>query len=107
MEATRQMIEALGMSLEQWHLGDCRAEFGIGEDWATLYGIQSGNEGHGEAIELLSQAQAYYQGQGKRVGGTVAMNPVMKHIYEKLGYLEYTDAAITAIETKKGKEDER
>lgn len=90
--ATRQNINALGMPLEQWTLGSCRAEFGVGDDWATLYGILSGNPGNGEATQLLEQAKAQYEGEGKRVGGTIALNPVMRHIYEKLGYKEYREA---------------
>lgn len=79
------------MSLVQWTLGRACAEFGVGDDWATLYAVASGNESHGEATELLRQAKAYYESQRKHVGGTVALNPAMKHIYEKLGFEEYTD----------------
>lgn len=77
------------MALDRWSLGDCEAQFGIGDDWATLYVILSQNPGHGEATRLLLKAKNHYEGQGKKVGGTIALNPAMRHIYEQLGYEEY------------------
>ena len=69
--------------------GYCIAHFGVGDNWATLYDIISGNQGKGEATRLLQKAKKYYKDLGKTVGGTIALNPKMKHIYNKLGYLEY------------------
>ena len=82
-------INVLGMELDRWIVDSCEAEFGVGDTWATLYGIQSGIEGKGHATKLLVAARTYYEGQGKRFGGSVALNPTMKHIYKKLKIKEY------------------
>ena len=82
-------INVMGMCLDRWNVDSCEAEFGVGDTWATLYGIQSGLKGKGHATKLLVEAKAYYEGQGKEFGGSVALNPVMKYIYEKLKIKEY------------------
>lgn len=87
--ATIEEVEVLGMPLERWTLESCEADFATGNDWATLYSIESHERGKGHATELLRQAKSYYEEQGKRVGGTVALNPAMRSIYHKLGYHEY------------------
>jgi hypothetical protein len=84
-------ITALGMPLEVWEHKSCRAEFGVGDDWATLYGIQSKIKNKGHATELLIEARKHYEAQGKKFGGTVALSEPMAHIYKKLGIKEYND----------------
>ena len=79
----------LGMPLDRWECGSCVAHFGTGDDWATLYDIESSEKGKGDASNLLLAAKRHYEGEGKKVGGTVALNPTMKHLYDKLGFLEY------------------
>ena len=49
-------IEIMGMKLDQWTNKSCVANFGIGDDWATLYDIQSNEESKGHATELLKKA---------------------------------------------------
>lgn len=79
----------LGMDLDEWTHGSCEAHFGVGKDWATLYDIQSQKPGQGDATELLRQAKVYYEGLGKRVGGSVALNERMRAIYQRLGIPEH------------------
>ena len=83
-------VNVLGMELERWVHKSCFGDFGVGGDYATLYSIQSAEEGKGHATELLKEAKAYYQAKGLRFGGSMALNPRMKSIYKKLGILEYT-----------------
>ena len=80
----RKIVNILGMELEQWTNGGCRAEFGVGDNWATLYSIKSNNPGKGEATNLLIEAKRYYEKLGKEFGGSVALNDKMKRIYQKL-----------------------
>lgn len=90
-EAIRTMETILGMELEVWRLDSCRAEFGVGPDWATLYLIESMDPNKGHATELLKQAKAFYESDGKKFGGTVALSQSMRCIYQKLKILEYKD----------------
>ncbi len=79
----------MGMELEEWKNKSCVAHFGVGDDWATLYDIQSGVQKQGHATELLEQAKHFYQEiEGKKFGGTVALNDTMKRLYKKIGIEE-------------------
>lgn len=80
-------VQVLGMELERWEHGGCKADFGVGDDWATLYHIKSQNEGKGEARAIMEAAKEHYK--GKRMGGTVALHPAIKHLYQSLNYTEY------------------
>ena len=82
-------VNILGMELDEWKIDSCIAHFGVGNDWATLYDIQSDNQGKGHATTLLAEAKSFYQKAGRKIGGTVALNPRMRKIYKKLGYVEY------------------
>ena len=77
------------MELDQWKNKSCVAEFGVGDDFATLYSIESKEEGKGHATELLLEAKSFYEAQGKKVGGDVALNDRMARLYNKVGYEEY------------------
>ena len=77
------------MELEQWSYKSCLANFGIGDNWATLYDIKSEKEGNGHATALLTAAKRFYEEQGKKFGGSVALNPRMRNLYIKLGIEEY------------------
>ena len=85
------MVNVLGMELERWTNKSCVADFGVGDNWATLYSIKSNEEGKGHATELLVEAKKYYEGQGKKFGGDVALNNRMKKIYQELGIKEYVN----------------
>ncbi len=82
-------VNILGMELDEINFASCTAHFGIGADWATLYHIESQEEGKGHATTLLREAKEYYEGQGKKFGGTVALNPIMRKIYRNLKIKEY------------------
>lgn len=77
------------MVLERWTHESCVADFGIGTDWATLYSIDSATPSMGHATALLTEAKSYYEGKGKRFGGSVALNRRMCAIYQRLSIEEY------------------
>ena len=85
----RKQVNILGMPLEEWINKSCTAHFGVCDNWATLYDIESSDKWKGHATELLTEAKKYYELQGKRFGGTVALNDTMKRLYIKLGIKEY------------------
>ena len=84
-------IEIFGVPLVQWKYKQCVAEFGVNEqeNWATLCTIRSLSEGKGHATHVLAEAKTFYESQGKRFGGSVALNSRMKAIYQRLGVTEY------------------
>lgn len=82
-------VNILGMELDEWRVDSCIAHFGVGEDWATLYDIESEIRRQGHATTLLLEAKAYYEKQGKKFSGTVALNPGMRRIYKKLKIKEF------------------
>ena len=86
-----EKVNVLGMELEQWTYESCTATFAApeGEDFATLYDIQSKDEGKGHATALLEAAKKHYEGLGKKFGGTIALNDRMRRIYQRLGIKEY------------------
>lgn len=84
-------IKILGMPLTQMEYKSCVARFGVGDTWATLYDIRSKIEGKGHATILLSFAKQYYEKQGKKFGGSVALNERMRRLYKKLDITEYTE----------------
>lgn len=85
-----EKVNVCGMELEQWTHESCVANFGVGDDWATVYDIQSSDEGKGHATQLLIEARHHYNAiQGKKFGGSVALNDRMRNIYKRLGIEEY------------------
>ena len=84
-----KQVNILGMPLDEWEHKSCIAHCGVGEDWATIYDIESKEKGKGHASELIIKMKQYYEAQNKKFGGTVALNPTMSHIYKKLGILEF------------------
>ncbi len=89
MKSKMKKVNNLGMELDEWQLQNTFAHFGVGKDWATLYDIQSMDKNKGIAQELIIEAKKYYEDKGKKFGGTVALNPIMAHIYKKLKITEY------------------
>jgi len=79
----------LWMALTIVKYKSCTATFGEGPGWATIYSIDSYQEGQGHAQELLIQAKAYYSLLEKEMASTVALNSTMEHILEKLSIKEY------------------
>lgn len=84
-----QKVSGLGGELDEWQYKSCRAEVATGKDWATIYLIESQQEGKGHATKLLLDMKAYYEKQGLRFGGSVALNDRMARLYRKCGIREY------------------
>lgn len=82
-----QKIDVLGMPLLEVKHKGVVAHFGEGDDWITLYDVLSTNKGKGETQEMLKKMMMRYK--HKKFGGSVALNPTMKHIYKKLKIKEY------------------
>ena len=59
----------------------------IGKDYASIYSVESKNEGKGEAQEAIEILKKDHP--DKKLHGSVPLNPVMKHIFDKLGVLYY------------------
>lgn len=89
----QEEVEQLGMALIRWSHESCIAHFAVGEQdgeqFATLYDIVSREEGRGHATQLLIAAKDQYEREGRRFGGTVALNDRMHKIYKHLGITEY------------------
>jgi len=81
--------ESMGMSLTKITYKSCTARIGVGDNWATIYSIESDEQGKGHCQELCKQAKEYYSQHEKVFGSTVALNPTMKHILIKLEIPEY------------------
>ena len=88
-EMNPKKVNILGMELDEIKFASCTAHFGIGPNFATLYDIESKEEGMGHATGLLKEAKSYYKGQGKKFGGAVALNNRMRSLYNKLNIKEY------------------
>ena len=84
-------INMLGMELTEWKHKSCRAEFGVADNYATLYYIESKEKGKGHASELLIVAKKLYEYLGKKFGGSVALSKEMRSIYRKLKIHEYDE----------------
>ena len=83
----------MGMPLIKWKHKSSTAYFATGEEngekWATLYSIVSEKPGKGHARELLTKAKAHYEEQGRKVGGSIALNKRMSDLYKAVGIEEY------------------
>jgi hypothetical protein len=86
-------VNSMGMVLDRWSYKGCVADFGVGEEdghtFATLYHIESETKRKGYATSILATAKKYYEEQGKKFGGSVALNDGMRRIYKKLNIEEY------------------
>lgn len=63
------------------------------EKWATVYSIEThpAQRNKGLATSLMKWLKINFESNGYKFGGTVALNPAMKRVYEKSGVTEYTD----------------
>ena len=95
---TMRVVDVMGMPMEVWSYESCMAEIASVDDWATVYGIHSATPSKGHATELLKAAKEHYESQGKRFGGSVALNDRMRKIYQRLGIVEYDDAYMSSLE---------
>ena len=89
-----QKVNVLGMELDEWRYKSCLAHVGVGKDWATIYDIQSQQQGQGHATYLLLIMKSHYEGQAKKFGGSVALNERMARLYKKCGIREYGERDI-------------
>ena len=89
-----QKVNVLGMELDEWRNKSCLAHIAIGDNWATIYDIQSQQEGQGHATKLLLIMKSYYEHQRKPFGGSVALNERVAWLYKKCGIREYGDSDI-------------
>lgn len=84
-------VSAIDTDLLYYKMNSCTATVVEGElngkKWATIYNIQSAEQGKGHATKLLSALKKHYKGWD--FGGTVALNGTMKHLYKKLDIKEY------------------
>ena len=86
-----RQVNALGMDLTLFQYKGVSGSLAEGDDWATMYSIESANEGRGECQECLLLLKEHYEAQGKRFGSSVALNPRMRHILQKLDIYECSD----------------
>ena len=54
-----------------------------GDDWVSIYSCESKNSRNGEAQEAINIIKKDFS--NKRLCGSVPLNPVMEHIYQKCG----------------------
>ena len=84
-----ESINLLGMELEQWTHKSCIAKIGQGEDWATIFSIESQEKNKGHGTQLLIAMKSYYENKGKIFGSSVALSEAMSHLLKKLNIKEY------------------
>lgn len=82
-------INVLGMDLDEWRYQSCLAHVGVGEDWATIYLIESQEEGRGHATKLLLDMKSHYEHQHKKFCSSVALNERMASLLRKCEIREY------------------
>ena len=87
---SRDIIQ-MGMPLKQFMWKSCEATVSEGDDWATVYLIESKERNKGHATELMKMLKFIYETKGKTFGGTVALNPAMSRVYQKSGVKEYKE----------------
>ena len=89
MKKYPKKVNALGMELDKWRYKSCLAHVGVGEDWATIYLIESQQEGRGHATKLLLDMKSHYK--TKKFGSSVALNERMAGLLKKCGIREYIE----------------
>ena len=82
-------VDNMGMLVDEWTHRSCTAIIGTGKDWATIYMINSEDEGKGHATELLTYVKKYYKGNGQIFGSSVALNERMRSLLKRLNIVEY------------------
>ncbi len=64
----------------------CVITLGEGDDWISIYSCKSSEKGKGHATEAILIIKENYK--HKKLMGSVPLNNVMKHVYDKCG-VEY------------------
>jgi hypothetical protein len=98
MKSQKVKVMGLGGELDEWSHESCIAHIATGDDWATIYDIQSTEPSKGHATVLLTEAKRHYEGLGLKFGGSIALNSRMRRIYQRLAIHEYTEEEGTAAE---------
>jgi hypothetical protein len=81
--------KVLGMELFEFAHKGVTGHLYVDDKHATIYDVMSANRNKGECLETLGMLKAASEANNKIFGGTVALNPTMKHIYQKLEITEY------------------
>lgn len=85
----RGKITEMGMELDLWKYESCVCRMGVGEDFATIYHIESEDKNKGHATMLIKIMRIIYFGEKKEFATSVALSAPMKHIVKKLNLTEY------------------
>ena len=83
-------ITSLGMDLDEWTNKSCTAQVGTGDNWATIYYIESTEKRKGHASELIIRMKNHYEKEDKRFGSSVAISIGMGKLLKKLNVEEYS-----------------
>jgi len=86
-----EKVNSMGMLLDKWTHKSSVAMIGTGDNWATIYSIESSEPGKGHATELLIEMKKHYEAEGKVFGSSVALNSRMKFLLQNLGIIEYNE----------------
>jgi len=89
MKPPFENVNVLGMPLDRWTVRSCTADIATGAKWATVYYIESKEEGKGDATKLLEVTKKYYEEEGLQFGCTTALHPAIDHICKKLNIPVY------------------
>lgn len=89
IEYKRGKIVQMGMELDYWEYESCTCEVGTGDDWATIYLIESGEKNKGHATILIQIMRKIYTDEKKKFATSVALSAPMKHLVKKLNLIEY------------------
>jgi hypothetical protein len=60
-----------------------RASIALGEDWVSIYSIESSDPNKGEATEFIHQIKHEYP--EKTLYSSIPLNPIWKHLCDKHG----------------------
>jgi len=84
-----KQAKIMGMELDHCTFESCTAAVGTGDDWATIYYMESIIRGQGHGTQLLTDMKKHYESQGKVFGSSVAVSEVMGKLLVKLNIPEY------------------
>jgi hypothetical protein len=65
------------------HYKSVSMELYIAEEGVCIDGMESSNKGKGECQEMISLLREDFK--GKELSGSVPVNPIAKHIFDKMG----------------------
>ena len=89
IEYQRFEVNSLGMKLDGWKYESCIANVGTGEDFATIFYIESEEKNKCHATILIKIMSKIYTDEGKSFATSIALSDPMKHLVKKLNLKEY------------------